>query len=35
MLLRKLDYVRVINWSPEQLAKLPIKDVDNLPIFYE
>ena len=32
---RDLDYVRVINWSPEQLAKLPITDVDKLPIFYE
>ena len=32
---RDLDYVRVINWAPEQLAKLPITDVDKLPIFYE
>ena len=32
---RNLDYVRVINWSPQQLANLPIQDVDKLPIFYE
>ncbi len=32
---RSLDYVRVINWSPQQLANLPIQDVDKLPIFYE
>ena len=35
IILRSLDYVRVINWSPQQLANLPIQDVDKLPIFYE
>jgi len=32
---RNLDYVRVINWSPKEIANLPIQEVDELPMFNE
>jgi len=32
---RNLDYVRVINWSPKEIANLPIQEVDKLPMFNE
>ena len=32
---RNLDYVRVINWSPKEIANMPIQEVDELPVFNE
>ena len=32
---RNLDYVRVLNWSPKEIANMPIQEVDELSVFNE
>ena len=32
---RNLDYVRVISWSPKEIANMPIQEVDELSVFNE